>query len=292
VTFGGWERPQPREWGSGGRRFESSRPDNGKADITRSYVGLSLFPPHYLSPRYQERYHGSGHPQLRELQQPQQRERRKAWRTGSRQGTASATAKAERQAAAAVETAVAVENAWATITDALQLFTAAGELNTRARAEGIIAAALPLLDDPVWAKTRRVLTRPQLLTFLDRTHEQRAALPVTPAVRDAAVRAEGLRQRPQGLRGASLSASALRGVLLATGLVLSLSGPEGTVAVTQVRRVLRQAWRASSLVECLNSVARMQQSRHRRMTCGLLALKRLYGNCRTFRTGRRRGQTP
>ena len=49
---------------------------------------------------------------------------------------------------------------------------------------------------------------------------------------------------------------------------------------------------ASSLVECLNSVARMQQSRHRRMTQELLDLKRLYWNCRTFRTGRRQKQTP
>ena len=62
-------------------------------------------------------------------------------------------------------------------------------------------------------------------------------------------------------------------------------------AITQVGQVLRQAWRASSLVECLNSVARMQQPRHRRMTPGLLALKRLYWNCRTFATGRHR-QTP
>lgn len=222
----------------------------------------------------------------------QQRERRKLRRTGSRQGTASATAQADRQAAAAVEAGVAVENAWASISDALQLFTPTGELNTRARAEGIIAAALPVLDDPVWAKTRRALTRPQLLTFLDHTHARLAAVPMTPAVRDAAVQAEGLRHRPEGLQGGGPSAAALRGVLLATALVLSLSGTEGTLAVTQVRQVLRQAWRASSLVECVNSVARMQQSRHRRMTCGLLALKRLYWNCRTFRTGRRRKQTP
>jgi hypothetical protein len=45
-------------------------------------------------------------------------------------------------------------------------------------------------------------------------------------------------------------------------------------------------------VECINSVARMQQSRHRRMTQGLLDLKRLYWNCREFRTGRRRKKTP
>jgi hypothetical protein len=220
------------------------------------------------------------------------REQHKVRRTGSRQGTATVTAQAERHAAAAVAAGVALEDAWATITDALQLFTPTGALNTRARAEGIIAAALPVLDDPVWAKTRRALTRPQLLTFLDRTQAQLAALPLSPTVRDAAVQAEGLRQRPEALRGASPSAAALRGLLLATGLVLALTGAEGTQAVAQVRQVLRQAWRASSLVECLNSVARMQQSRHRRMTAGLLDLKRLYWNCRAFRTGRRRQQTP
>ena len=51
-------------------------------------------------------------------------------------------------------------------------------------------------------------------------------------------------------------------------------------------------WRASSLVECVNSVARMQQARHRKMTQGLLDLKRLYWNLRRFRTGRRKDQTP
>jgi hypothetical protein len=221
-----------------------------------------------------------------------QRERQKARRTGSRQGTAAVTAQAQRHAAAAVEAGAAAEDAWAAITDAVRLFTPEGELNTRARAEGLIATALPTLGGPEWAKTRRALTRPQLLTFLDRTHEQLAALPLSPTLREAAVQAEGLHHRPEKLPGEGPSAAALRGVVLATSLVLALSGDEGSEAVTQVRNVLRQAWRASSLVECLNSVARMQQSRHRRMTPGLLALKRLYWNCRTFRTGRRRRQTP
>jgi hypothetical protein len=56
--------------------------------------------------------------------------------------------------------------------------------------------------------------------------------------------------------------------------------------------VFRGVWRASSLVECVNSVARMQQARHRRMTQGLLDLKRLYWNPRRFRVGRRKDQTP
>src|SRR5205823_6840470 len=90
----------------------------------------------------------------------------------------------------------------------------------------------------------------------------------------------------------TVSAAALRGVLLAAGLVLSLSGAAGSQATALVRGTLRGVWRASSLVECINSVARMQQGRHRKMTQGLLDLKRLYWNCRVFRTGHRRGRTP
>jgi hypothetical protein len=222
----------------------------------------------------------------------QQKERQKARRTGSHQGTAAVTARAERKAEAALARGVAVENAWATIRDALRLFTPTGELNTRARAERIIAAALPVLKDAVWSKTRRALRRPQLLAYLDGTHDRLAALLVSAAVREAAVQAVGLKQRPEGLRGDGPGAAVLRGVLLAAGVVLALAGAEGAAAVRGVQQVLAQAWRASSLVEGLNSVARMQQARHRRLTAGLLSLKRLYWNCRTFATGRRRGKTP
>jgi hypothetical protein len=45
-------------------------------------------------------------------------------------------------------------------------------------------------------------------------------------------------------------------------------------------------------VECVNGVARMQQARHRKMTQGLLDLKRLYWNLRRFRTGRRKDRSP
>ena len=71
-----------------------------------------------------------------------------------------------------------------------------------------------------------------------------------------------------------------------------MSAADSTAAVAQLRAALRQAWRAICLVKCLNRVARMQQSRHRRLTPGLLSLKRLYWNCRAFRTGRRRTKTP
>jgi hypothetical protein len=55
---------------------------------------------------------------------------------------------------------------------------------------------------------------------------------------------------------------------------------------------LRGVWRAGSLVERVNSVARMQPARHRKMTYGLLDLKRLYWNLHRFRRGHRKNQTP
>ena len=46
--------------------------------------------------------------------------------------------------------------------------------------------------------------------------------------------------------------------------------------------VLRGTVRASSAVECMNSILRMHQSRHRTMTPGMLDVKRLYWNTRAF----------
>jgi hypothetical protein len=221
----------------------------------------------------------------------QRRVARKAWRRGDSRGQGTVNQTWQR-AEVVFDAWVAAGKTWAEIEGALQLFTPEGRLNTRARAEAILAAALPRLTGPAWAKVQRLCRRPQLLTFLDQAQQGLAALPLSPEVVAAAVRVEGLRRRPEALRGEAAPARVLRGILLAAGCVLALSGAAGAEAVTQVRGVLRGVWRASSLVECLNSVARMQQGRHRKMTQGLLDLKRLYWNCRAFRTGHRRGKTP
>ena len=60
----------------------------------------------------------------------------------------------------------------------------------------------------------------------------------------------------------------------------------------RVGRVLLRTVRASSLVECMNSVIRMHQARHRTLTQPMMDLKRLYWNCRPFREGQRRGRSP
>jgi hypothetical protein len=221
----------------------------------------------------------------------QRRVARKAKRRGDSRGQGTVNQTWQR-AEVAFDAWVEAGKSWAQIEGAMRLFTPEGAVNTRARAEAILAGALPRLTGTAWAKVQRLCRRPQLLTFLDQAQQGLAALPIAPALLAAAVRSEGLRRQPEALRGEQTSARALRGVLLAVGCVLALSGDAGTTALAQVRGVLRGVWRASSLVECLNSVARMQQGRHRKMTQGLLDLKRLYWNCRAFRTGHRRGKTP
>jgi len=229
---------------------------------------------------------------VEQAEQAQRREQRKMRQSGSRQGVAAATARAWRQAEEAMDQWSVAEHAWTEVSQAVRLFTPNGELNSRQRAEARIQAALPALAGPEWSKARSALTRPELLTFLDEAQSKLAALPVAAEVREAAVTVIGLKRSPEALAGNDSKAATVRGILLAASLVLSLSEEAGAKALSLVRGVLGSVWRASSLVECINSVARMQQARHRKMTQGLLDLKRLYWNCREFRTGRRRKQTP
>ncbi len=68
--------------------------------------------------------------------------------------------------------------------------------------------------------------------------------------------------------------------------------PSGTKPNMEVDERLRQAVRASSAVEGVNSVVRMHQGRHRHVSQGMLDLKRLYWNCRVFREGKRKRHSP
>jgi len=197
-----------------------------------------------------------------------------------------------KKAEQAMDTWQTTERLWQQTKEALPLITPDGDLNTRAHAEAVLQQTLPQLPDSDFAKTKRQLQRPEMLNYLDRVQDQLAQLPLAQEVTQAAVQQEALRRRPQLLQGENVQAAALRGVLLACAVVLGKSGEAGQQAVTAVREIFRRAYRASSLVECLNSVLRMQQAQHRKMTQGLLNLKRLHWNCHTFRTGRRRGTTP
>jgi hypothetical protein len=214
-------------------------------------------------------------------------------RQGKKQtGVASIAGRQWRRAEAAMDRWSAQEQAWRRVREVLSLFTPAGQLNTRPRAEAVVAEVVPHLSGPEWSKVRRQLVRPEVFTFLDRVQEKLAAVPAEAGVRELLVQVEGRRRRPEAVQGEGPRPAALRGLLLVAAVVLSAGGERAQQMLAGVRGVLAQAWRASSLVEGLNSVLRMQQGRHRRLTQGLLDLKRLYWNSRTFRTGRRKGKTP
>jgi hypothetical protein len=215
-----------------------------------------------------------------------------ARRGESRQGKGAAVARYWRDAERLFDEATATESAWREIREALDLFTPQGKLQDRAQAEAMVAAALSRLKGDDWAKTVRFLRKPETFTFLDRAGEQLARLGLPNDTLEALVSLEGLRRRAKHLNGNDPASGAAWALAIARSVELHRRDPDWPRQAALVRQALRRAWRASSLVEGINSVARMQQARHRRMTQGLLDLKRLYWNLRRFRTGRRRGQSP
>ncbi len=204
----------------------------------------------------------------------------------SRQGHGTATQRLWRQAERLWDQAAGAETAWNQAKKAFELFPPEGRLNDRVQAEAVVAAALPHLSGAAWAKTRRLLLRRESVTFLDQVAQRLAELGLDCDVLSALLDLEGLHRQPWRLSAATRAWALVRTVQLTKAC------PEWRDMARRVRAVLRGVWRASSLVECVNSVARMQQARHRKMTQGLLDLKRLYWNLRPFHTGHRKGETP
>jgi hypothetical protein len=184
------------------------------------------------------------------------------------------------------------EQALEQIRQALQPFTAEGALNTREQARQRVEELLPQLCGDHWDKFKRQVRQPETYTYLDNLKEKIEQLPVSAEVREAVVHSAGIRHNPDLVQGEGKRAAVLRGFLVVWSVLIAQAGEKGQQAVAALRQALRCVGRASSCVEGLNSVVRMQQGRHRKMTQGLLDLKRLYWNLRTFRTGRRRKTTP
>src|SRR5262249_1599239 len=167
-----------------------------------------------------------------------------------------------RRAEQAMDAGQQRQQVWQETRQALQLFTPDGTLNTRAQAEAVLAETLPQLPDSGFAKSKRQLQQPEMLNYLDRMQEQLAALPLAEEVKQAAVRQEGLRRRPDALQGANPQAAALRGVLLLCAVVLSKAGDAGVQATAAVKDLVRRAYWAGKFVgmhkRCLTHAASRQ----------------------------------
>ncbi len=207
-------------------------------------------------------------------------------------GAAVAARWAWQKAAAAFAQYERSEAGWKRAHGALVVFRPEGHLNDRAWAEQQIALALPELSGREWSKVRGFLQTQETLTFLDRLHRQlREAVPEGP-LRAELVRLWWLRRQRPRENGTGVVVGAGHVAHLVQQVVCHQVDANWRKGYEGVARVLRRTVRASSAVECMNSVLRMHQSRHRTVTQCLLDLKRLYWNCREFREGKRRRHSP
>lgn len=207
-------------------------------------------------------------------------------------GAAGPASKAWRRAAAALASAAQRQAAYARAVAALELFRADGTLNSRAAALVELETACAELPGRLWAKFRRLATNPRALIFLDRLHRELAAAEPCVELREALVQL--WRVRHPGRSGAAPPAAGPQPLLATLHALIcqKLAAEHWQASYRRVARVLNRTVRASSIVECMNSVVRMHQSRHRGLSQRLFALKRLYWNCRTFAEGKRRDHCP
>lgn len=217
----------------------------------------------------------------------------RAWRNGGdRRGFGGAAARAWKKVERLMERYDRMERAWKRIETAFELFRPDGRLNDRAWAAGEIAAAVKDLDGAEWGKLRRALADRRSLAFLDRMQRQLTAAEPRAELREALVRRWWLRRQPVAVSADAPGGGCwLAAALVQTEYCRKLEA-NWEESYRRVAAVLRQTVRASSAVECMNSVLRMHQGRHRTVTQPMLDLKRLYWNCRPFRSGKRQARCP
>jgi hypothetical protein len=253
-------------------------------------VGLDAFHTLYELQKVLARYWKRAEPLL-EAACKADREVDKVKRQGRDVRGASARARAAwRRAEQAFDRAVLAEQACEQVRAALALFRPDGELNERVWAQQQIDDALLILSAQEWDKARRLLHDPRTLSHLDGLHHDLEQVVAEPEWRAALCRLWYWRSqlgRLQGLRRARVA----KLVMLQEVWCQRLSG-DWKRAYAQVAQLIAHTVRASSAVECLNSVLRMHQNRHRYVSQEMLDLKRLFWNCRRFTHGKRRGACP
>jgi hypothetical protein len=205
--------------------------------------------------------------------------------TDARRGPAQTARAAWSRAIAEFERVEHLEAAWRRCRAAFEVFHGDGRLNDRARAEAEIAAGLSVLSGPEWKKVGNFLRDRRSLSFLDRMHQRLAAAEPRPEWRGV------LAWRWWRLRHRATAANPLAALVWAVAVHRPLEDPE-QAAADRIEAILASTFRASSAVECMNSVLRMQQSRHKRMTQPMLDLKRLYWNCHVLKAGKRKDHCP
>ena len=153
---------------------------------------------------------------------------------------------------------------------AFEFFTPEGCFNSTATRpkKRLSRARCRTWSGSAWAKTRRLLLRRESFTFLDQAVQRLAGLGLDPEDLSALLDLEGLRRQPRRLGNDAR-------VGRDPGLGVGPHGPIDEDATRLARSSTAGSPRvgrgvaSSSLVECVNSVVRMQQWRHRKIDAGV-----------------------
>jgi hypothetical protein len=204
-------------------------------------------------------------------------------------GAARAARYAWQTAQNAFHAAEAEDAVWDRAKAAFALFRPDGHLNTEVSAREELQAVCHLLPGDRWAKVRRMVEDPRALTFLQRMQEQLELAEADATLRTALLRLRWLRVK---FRDPQHDVARLTSLVAVQETICHKLRPDWKTSFERVTQVLQTTVRASSAVECMNSVIRMHQARHRNLTQPLLDLKRLYWNTRRFRAGKRKAASP
>jgi len=205
-------------------------------------------------------------------------------------GVSGVAGRAWRKAERLLEQAGNAQEAVQQITAALAWFDAKGQLYCRQTAQAQLDEASQQLQGACWSKVKRLLSDERTLCHVDRLHAHLTSAVSEPVLRDALTRLWYMNDQIRQVQGdASMR---LRQLVVIEQVLCERLCPQWQSAYRRVDEILQHAVRASSAVECVNSVVRMHQGRHRHVSQALLDLKRLYWNCRVFREGKRKGQSP
>jgi hypothetical protein len=205
-------------------------------------------------------------------------------------GDAGAAGRAWRKAEALFDQAVSAQKAVQQIAAALSWCDARGRLYCRQTAQAQLDEASPQLQGHCWSKVKRLLSDARTFSHLERLAAPLTVVVSDPILRDAFTRLWYFNHQLRQAQGDACVR--LRQLVVVEQVLCARLCPQWQRAYWRVDELLQHAVRASSAVECVNSVVRMHQGRHRHVSQGLLDLKRLYWNCRVFCEGKRTGKSP
>ncbi len=271
-----------------------SRCAQGKASETSSSqamtMGLDVFHTQRELERVMQRQWKQAERQLETASQADAKVERYKRQGRDPRGVSGVAGRAWRKAEVLFDQAGNAQEVVQQIDAALSWFDARGRLYCRQTAQAQLDEASQQLQGDCWSKVKRLLRDERTLSHLDRLHVHLTAAVSEPVLLEALARLWYVNTQMQQAQGDACLR--LRQLVVIEQLLCERLCPQWQSAYRRVDELLRHAVRASSAVECVNSVVRMHQGRHRHVSQDLLNLKRLYWNCRVFREGKRKGKSP